>query len=260
MKMRQPSTSLNSSNARIIVDSLKNISGGRVLDVATGDGDFILMLKKTLQDYDSFIGIDISGKEIEAAKKNMGEAAEFIEMNAENIEFEDGYFDTVCMANSLPHLDNVGLVLGEMKRVLKADGHFILQEMFCDGEQTEAQKSDILSHNLKADVDSVLGIPNRRTFTRNEIKDVITKLSLRKSDIFESSRYPKCLFCDDWIKCEDPKNDELVTSAIEEIDKGLRRLSDQEQIKFQEEAKKIKERIREWGTASASILFIIGKK
>ncbi len=51
-----------------------------------------------------------------------------------------------------------------------------------------------------------------------------------------------------------------MTSAIEEIDKGLRRLSDQEQIRFQEEAKKIKERIREWGTASASILFIIGKK
>ena len=72
--MRQPSTSLNDSNARIIVGSLKNISGGRVLDVATGDGDFISMLKQTLRDYDSFIGIDVSGKEIEAAKKSMGEA------------------------------------------------------------------------------------------------------------------------------------------------------------------------------------------
>ena len=258
--MRQPSTSLNSSNAGTIVDSLKSVSGGRVLDVATGDGDFISLLKKTLGDYDSFIGIDVSGEEIEAAKKNMGEAAEFFEMDAENIEFEDGYFDTVCVANSLHHLEDVGLVLGEMKRVLKPGGHFILQEMFCDGEQTEAQKTDTLSHNLDADIDFVLGVPHRRTFTRNEIKDIIAKLGLGKSDIFESSRYPKCLFCDDWIRCEDPKNDEMVAFVIEEIDGNLRRLSDQERIRFHEEAEKIKEMIGERGTASASILFIIGKK
>ena len=258
--MRQPSTSLNDSNARIIVGSLKNISGGRVLDVATGDGDFISMLKKTLRDYDSFIGIDVSGKEIEAAKKSMGEAVEFFEMNAENIEFEDGCFDTVCMANSLHHLDDVGLVLGEMKRVLKPGGTFMLQEMFCDGVQTEAQRSDILSHNLSADIDSVLEVPHRRTFTRNEIRDFIAKLDLKKTDIFESSRYPKCLFCDDWIRCENPKDDKIVAFAIEEIDEILQRLSDQDRIRFQGEAERIKERIRERGNASASILFMIGKK
>jgi len=258
--MRQPTTSLKSSNARIIADRLKHISGGMVLDVATGDGDFISMLKQTLRDYDSFIGIDVSGKEIETAKKNMGEAAEFFEMNAENIEFEDDFFDTVCMANSLHHLNDVGLVLGEMKRVLKPGGHFILQEMFCDGGQTEAQKLDILSHNLDADIDSLLGVPHRRTFTRNEIRAFIAKMGLRKSDILESSRYPKCLFCDDWIRCENPRNDEIVASEIGEIDESLQRLSDQDRIRFQGEAERIKERIRERGVASASILFMIGKK
>jgi len=258
--MRQPSTSLKSSNARIIVDSLKNLSGGRVLDVATGDGDFISMLKKTLRDYDSFTGIDVSVKEIEAAKKNLGEAAEFFEMNAENIEFGDGCFDTVCMANSLHHLDDVGLVLGEMKRVLKVGGRFILQEMFCDGDQTEAQRTDILSHNLDADIDSVLGVPHRWTFTRDEIMDSVVELGLRETDVFESSRYPKCLFCDDWVRCEDPRNDAIVSFAIEEIDESLQRLSDQDRTRFQEEADRIKERIRERGSMSASILFIIGKK
>ena len=258
--MRQPSTSLNGSNARIIVDSLKHISGGTVLDVATGDGDFISMLRKTLRDFDSFTGIDVSRKEIDAAKKSLGDAAEFFEMNAENIEFEDGYFDTVCMANSLHHLDDVGLVLGEMKRVLKPGGHFILQEMFCDGGQTKAQKSDILSHNLEADIDSVLGVPHRWTFTRDELEGVIANLGLRTSDVFESSRYPKCLFCDDWIRCENPKNDETVAYAIEEIDGSLQRLSDQDRTRFQEEAERIKERLIERGLASASILFMIGEK
>ena len=258
--MRQPSTSLNSSNAGTIVDSLKSVSGGMVLDVATGDGDFISLLKKTLRDYDSFIGIDVSGKEIEAAKKNVGEAAEFLEMNAEKLEFEGGCFDTVCMANSLHHLDDVGLVLGEMKRVLKPGGTFILQEMFSDGAQTEAQRSDILSHNLDADIDSFLGVPERWTFARDEIMDFVAKSGLRKTDVFESSRYPKCLFCDDWAGCEDPRNDSLVSFAIEEIDENLQRLSDQDRTWFQEEADRVKERIRDQGVASASILFIIGKK
>jgi len=257
--MRQ-STSLHGSNASTIVDNLKKISGGTVLDVATGDGDFISLLKKTLREYDSFTGIDVSGKEIEAAKKSMGEAAEFYEMNAENIEYKDGYFDTVCMANSLHHLDDVGLVLGEMMRVLKPGGHFILQEPFSDGEQTEAQRSEILSHNLDADIDSVLGVPHRRTFTRDEIKNIIAKLSLRKTDVYESSWYPKCLFCDDRVRCEDPRDDAIVSFAIEEIDENLQRLSEQDRTRFQEEAERIKERIRERGSALASILFIIGNK
>lgn len=257
--MRQPSTSLKDSSARKIVERLNDISGGRVLDVATGDGDFISLLKKTLRDYDSFTGIDVSGKDVEAARKSMGGAAEFFEMNAENIEFEDGRFDTVCMANSLHHLDDVGLVLGEMKRVLKAGGYIILQEMFSDCAQTEAQRSDILSHNLDADIDSVLGVPHRRTFTRDEIMDSVANLGL-KTDIFESSRYPKCLFCDNWVRCEDPRDDAIVSFAIDEIDESLQRLSDQDRTRFQEEADRIKEMIRERGSASASILFMIGKK
>lgn len=258
--MERPSSSLKDSNAGAIVDRLKTVSGGRVLDIATGDGDFISLMKKTMRDHESFTGIDVSGEEIEAARKNMGEAAEFHEMNAENIEFEDGFFDTVSIANSLHHLDDVGVVLREMKRVLKPDGHFILQEMFCDGEQTEAQISDVLSHNLDADIDSVLGVPHRRTFTGDEIRGFIARLGLRTTDVIESSRYPKCLFCDDWVRCEDPRNDAIVASSIGEIDDSLQRLPDQERIRFQDEAERIKERIRERGYASASVLFMIGEK
>ena len=63
------------SGAGIIADRLKGISGGRVLDVATGDGDFILALKQALGDYDSFVGIDVSREEIEKARENRTDAA-----------------------------------------------------------------------------------------------------------------------------------------------------------------------------------------
>lgn len=259
--MKHRSTNLGDSGAKNIADRLSRISGGRVLDVATGDGGFIRTLRQTLRDHDSFVGIDLSKKEIAAARENPIESVEFVEMNAENLEFEDCSFDTVCTASSLHHLENMGLVLSEMKRVLKPKGHFIVQEMFCDVDQTEAQLSDVLSHNFDADIDSLLGVHHSWTFTRNEIRDIVGGLGLREVEVFESSRYVNCLFCDEWEKCEDPKNEDMVDYAINEIDENLERLGEhQDYHKFQEEAERIKSRIRKKGVAPASILFFIGKK
>ena len=39
---------------------LGSISGGRILDIATGSGDFINVLMKTLKDYDSFVDHEIT--------------------------------------------------------------------------------------------------------------------------------------------------------------------------------------------------------
>jgi SAM-dependent methyltransferase len=261
IELRRRSINLEDSGAKIISDRLKRISGGRLLDVATGDGGFIRTLRQTLRDYDSFVGIDSSKKEIAAARESPIEAAEFVEMNAENLEFEDCSFDTVCTTNSLHHLENIGLVLSEMKRTLKPEGHFIVQEMFSDSDQAEAQLSDVLSHNFDADIDSLLGVHHSRTFTRKEIRDIVGGLGLREVEVFESSRYVNCLFCDEWKKCEDPKNEDIVDYAINEIDENLERLGKhQDYINFKVEAERIKSRIRRKGAAPASILFFIGKK
>ena len=143
---------LASSNAGKIANRLGSIYGGRVLDVATAGGGFIDTLMKTLKDYDSFVGIDYcasasSKKQMESARRRFeGKPVRFLEMNAENLQFEDESFDTVCISHSLHHLDKMSRVLTEMKRVLKNGGNFILQECYCDGNQTEAQKADELEH------------------------------------------------------------------------------------------------------------------
>ena len=41
---------------------LGNISGGKVLDVATSDGSFIKILQKSLKDYIEIVGVDTSKK------------------------------------------------------------------------------------------------------------------------------------------------------------------------------------------------------
>jgi SAM-dependent methyltransferase len=259
--MRLLSTSLENSGARKIGDRLRELSGGRVLDVATGDGDFIRTLGQALMDYDSFTGIDVSEEQIERARENETKGVSFIAMNAEDLEFPDNSFDTVCIASSLHHLVDVKRVLSEMRRVLRPGGNLIVQEMFCDGGQTEAQLSDILSHNLDADIDQALGATHRRTFTRGEILGLIDGSGFKNLEVLESSRYVKCLFCEDRRRCDDPLDEGIMGFAINEIEGNLERIRDHPDYgKFRAEADDIISRIKRTGSSSASILFIIGEK
>ena len=86
-------------------------------------------------------------------------------------------------------------------------------------------------------------------------------MSLRNLKVFESSREVKCLFCDERAKCEDPKYEDIVKFELDKVEKNLERLRDHEVFpRFREEAEEIKERIRNWGSATASLLFFIGRK
>ncbi len=250
------------SGAVEIAKIMKTISGGNVLDVASGDGDFIAMLIDALKDYESFTGIDSNKKEIKKAKKNLaGKSIKIHLMNAEKLKFDDNKFDFVSLANSLHHLENMNEVLAEMKRVLKPGGYFIIQEMFCDGDQTEAQKTDIDSHTLGAEIDNVLGIYHQKTYTKKTIMGIIEELNLREFKVNESSRYVKCLFCSDNQQCEDPLNEDLINFAIKEIEEDIVQLKESSEFERILERKEIiKQNILKYGSAPASILFCIGRK
>ncbi|MFW9906175.1 MAG: class I SAM-dependent methyltransferase, partial [Candidatus Thorarchaeota archaeon] len=189
---------------------------------------------------------------------------EFIEMNAESLNFDSHYFDTVAISHSLHHLTNVDKVLTEMKRVLKPNGYFIIQESFRDGIQTEAQMTEIDQHHWGSKIDNLLNEPHNFTFQKSELNKIVAKLDLRELTAVESTHYVKCLFCDDKFDCEDPKNEGIINIIIKEINDDLKRLSklkkhpDYEKLK--EEGENLKKRVKSTGSASASHLFFIGKK
>jgi ubiquinone/menaquinone biosynthesis C-methylase UbiE len=257
---------LGMSGAIEIGKRLRGISGGRILDVATGSGDFINTLMKMLKDYDSFIGIDTSVKDLESAKKRFeGKPVEFLEMNAKHLKFEDNSFDTVCTGYSLHHFENVGRVLAEAKRVLKHDGYFLVQEEFSAGEQSEAQRTDILRHHWDSEIDSLLGIFHRKTFTEQKIKDIMNSLQLTKLQTYVSTYAVRCLICDKKFDCiGEGKGDVTIDQFTRKIDDNLRRLDKQVDLqvlqRLRKKGEKLKERMREYGVASASNLFCIGRK
>ena len=119
----------------VIARILNEVDGGRVLDVGTQEGHFVQVLKKNLNTYSEIVGIDIDKKAIETARNSLENShIRFSVMNAEQIEFENGSFDTVNISASLHHITNIPQVLDEMKRVLKPQGHFIIVEMHGSGK------------------------------------------------------------------------------------------------------------------------------
>jgi ubiquinone/menaquinone biosynthesis C-methylase UbiE len=260
---------LASSNASKIAKRLRSVSGGRILDVATAGGGFIDTLMKTLKDYDSIVGIDYCGsaaskKQMESAKKRFEDKpVRFFEMNAENLKFEDKSFDTVCISHSLHHLANIDKVLAEMKRVLKNGGNFILQECYCDGDQTEAQKADELEHAWEARIDSLLGVTHNKTLTKQRIMDIASSLKLRELEVFDSTHPVECLFCKRKHECEDPKIQATIHDSIKDVDDVIKRIEGYSDLEIRnrlmEEGERIKETIRKSGLARASYLFVIGR-
>ena len=260
---------LAASNAGRIARRLGSVSGGRALDVATAGGGFIDTLMKTLGNYESFVGVDYcpsatAKKEMESARKRFeGKPVQLLEMNAEHLEFDDESFDTVCLSHSLHHLANIDTVLSEMKRVVKKGGNFLLQEVYCDGLQTEAQRTDERAHAWEAQIDALFGITHNKTLTQQRILDIATSLNLEGLEIFDSTHPVDCLFCKRKHECEDPKNQATFHQSIKDIDDAIQRIEaypDSEiRNRLVEEGEKIKEDIAKYGSAPGSYLFVIGK-
>ena len=244
---------------------LGSISGGKILDVATGPGDYIQTLMKALKNYDTFVGIDILKEDLESAKKRfINQPVKLLEMNAESMEFNDYSFDTACMAYSLHHLDRIDKVLTEMLRVLKPGGTILIQEEFRDGKQTDAQKTNILQHAWDAQIDSLLGKTHKMIFTKQEIQGILEGLQLEEVEVFESTRPIECLFCEDKFKCEDPFWEDRISISTKEIDDNIKRLAEVADLKTRkkllEKGEKLKERNRKFGTTPPSTLLIVAKK
>ena len=150
-----------------------------MLDIATGEGGYIPLLQRYLKSYQSIIGVDTNPKVLQVARvSHKAPGIQFMQMNAENLAFDNGSIDLVNISASLHHLENVARVLAEMKRVLKSGGTFILTEMHRDGSSTE-QFNAIRIHHWAAAVDSSLGLIHDRTFSRQEILNFVDAMNLR---------------------------------------------------------------------------------
>ena len=103
----------------------------RMLDIATGTGDFAIAALKL--NPDSVVGIDIStemlavGRE-KIAKKGLEHKIQLFEGDSENIQFENDSFDAITVAFGVRNFENLEKGISEMHRVLDKGGKLVVLE------------------------------------------------------------------------------------------------------------------------------------
>lgn len=239
-----------------INEILGNLSGGKILDVGTGVGNFVPVLQECFSSYNEITGIDSREAPLDKAREKYNKHnINFLLMDGANMEFEDASFDTVCISNTLHHLPQVEPVLKEMKRVLKPGGYFIINEMFCDN-QTEKQMSHVDIHHFQCDIDTLLGICHNRTFKKQEIINGMEKLGLKIMGIYEYNTHQEQL-----KEANEEEEKKILDEIFPAMENKLEQIKGLKQYEeFRNRLGVLKSNLYAKGFFTATNLIVIGEK
>lgn len=221
----------------------------KVLDVGTGQGDFLNILIDSSEATTEFVGIDIKSEYLQKAKiKFTDDLISFEVMSADKMSFKDGSFDVVCISNTLHHLPDPHQVLAEMKRVLKPAGFLIINEMVSD-QQSKKQQSHVSMHHFSAELDTLLGGVHNRTYDRSELAALVLSNDL---ELTESLEYV--------ISPEEPEH-QLIDKFYHAMSKRILELNNRKsQEDFQDELERRIELIKTVGFELATEVLMIVRR
>lgn len=118
---------------RIAVDALGKHKPQQILDIATGTGDFALLLAKRIKPQ-HIVGADISegmmavGRE-KVKEEGLQNVISFQHEDCMQLSFPDGSFDAVTSSYGVRNFQNLDKGLQEMQRVLRPGGHLLIVEL-----------------------------------------------------------------------------------------------------------------------------------
>ena len=103
----------------------------RILDIATGTGDLVIMMSNTSAK--KIIGLDISAGMLEVGRKKievkkLTEKIEMVLGDSENMPYPDNYFDAITVSFGIRNFETLEKGLAEIYRVLKPNGIFVILE------------------------------------------------------------------------------------------------------------------------------------
>ncbi len=104
-----------------------------VLDVATGTGDLVVEMDRTLHP-SMIVGVDLSEAMLSIARrKTQGDASigarlEFRQADTARLPFAQGVFDAVTVSFGVRNFEHLQVSLAEMVRVLRSGGHCMILE------------------------------------------------------------------------------------------------------------------------------------
>ncbi|MFC3883949.1 class I SAM-dependent methyltransferase [Bacillus songklensis] len=111
----------------VLLEIVKENKNGHLLDIATGGGHVANTLAPL---FEKVVALDLTPKMLEKAKEfiegNGHTNVSFVQGDAESLPFHDKTFDTVSCRIAPHHFSHVERFAGEVYRVLKENGLFLL--------------------------------------------------------------------------------------------------------------------------------------
>ena len=132
------SLGIDRSWRRKAIDWLKPFKPQRMLDIATGTGDFAILACRQLNP-DTLIGTDISegmmnvGRE-KIKKEGLTDKITFVKEDTSSLSFNDESFDAVTVAFGIRNFEQLDTCLKEMCRVLRKGGQLVILELTTPGK------------------------------------------------------------------------------------------------------------------------------
>jgi ubiquinone/menaquinone biosynthesis C-methylase UbiE len=120
---------------------------GRVLEIGFGKGESLAYYPDSCELY----FLEKSDKKIQKAEKNSygrSKNIKFFKGEAENLPFEDNFFDAVVVSFVLCSVNSLEKTIEEIERVLKPGGKFILLEHVRSGNKLIGKFQDILTKSF----------------------------------------------------------------------------------------------------------------
>lgn len=106
------------------IELFKELHGERLLDVGCGDGAVTVELMQSMGAKEAF-GVDIAPEAVSAASRR-GISASCLDVDSEDLPFEDSYFDVVYCGEIIEHVFDPGHFLIQVRRVLRPGGLCVL--------------------------------------------------------------------------------------------------------------------------------------
>lgn len=217
----------------------------RILDVGTGTGDFVKVLKNVFPKAE-ITGVDPLEESLQEAKRIYPDV-HFQKMSGEKLAFENKQFDVVSISMALHHLPDIQAAFSEMKRVLKPEGWMIVNELVSDG-LNPAQEVHKMFHHFRSTIDRMLGEHHREAFTRAEIPIIVQNAGL----LIELQ------FMDDRGNPDLPENYRM---RVEKMEEHLKRVKENAEYKtLKEQLNEFSKMIEEHGFQPSPRMVIVGKK
>lgn len=113
------------------VNQLRTIAPKKILDIATGTGDFAIASMKL--NPTEIVGLDLSagmlavGKE-KMKKRKLDHIITMVQGDSENLPFDTNYFDALTVGFGVRNFENLEKGLSEMLRVVRTGGKLVILE------------------------------------------------------------------------------------------------------------------------------------